>query len=59
MDDNKFWLGIWISIVVGLVTVILGACYLENQKIIRAMELGYEKQSLPGQNYSEWHRTVK
>ena len=57
-SDSKYWLVMWFMIIAGSVPLILGVIYIENKKIIKMAELGYEKQAIVGNNRPVWQKST-
>jgi len=48
MDENKYWLTLWMSLSFSVVVLILGLVYLDKTKTVELAELGYERTTIVG-----------
>ena len=56
MDDNKFWLKVWITITCGIIAVVISFLVWDYHKDTRMAQLGYQKVTVIGQKMAEWQK---
>lgn len=56
MEDNKFWLTLWITIIICLVILVTSSVYLTFWHEQKMAELGYQETILQGSSMPRWQK---
>lgn len=59
MDDNKFWLSVFVGSFLVIFTGIASICFICKQWDAQYIEAGYTKVSLPGMPRAHWVAPTK
>ena len=56
MNENKFWLSLWLGLALIVSVSILGILHWDKTKTIKMAELGYEKVTIVGHAYTVYQK---
>jgi hypothetical protein len=56
MNDNKFWLSLWLTIIICFVVTLTSLVYLNYWNEQKMAELGYQETMIQGSSMPHWQK---
>lgn len=54
MDEDKFWLSLWMGVSVSIVILVLGVAWINHLNERQFIQNGFTRETLPGQSMTQW-----